>query len=90
MIVLPNSEEETIKFCHWLDIIQVHPVANSCFKRYELSEHKQFAFWFYHGQMIMTSKDFPFPKEEVFVSIELFKKFLEKNKKKYSNLIFTS
>ena len=90
MIILPNSEEETIKFCHWLDIIQVHPVTFSCFKKWELAEDKNFVFWFLDGQMIMVNKEFPFPESEEFISIDKFKKFLKKNKDKYSTLIFTN
>ena len=89
MIILPSSKEELTKFCHWLDIIQVHPVTNSCFKRLELAEDKNFVFWFLDGQIIMTNKQFPFPEGEIFVTVEKFKKFLNKNKDKYSNLIFT-
>lgn len=89
-MVIPKTEEETRKFCHWLDIIQVHPVTNSCFKRFELSEHKEFAFWFFEEkQIIMTSKEFPFPANEKFVTISRFKDILKKNKAKYSHLIFS-
>ena len=90
MVILPSSEEETRKFCHWLDIIQVQPVTHSCFKRFELSEHKEFAFWFLdEKQIIMTSKEFPFPASEKFVTIERFKDILNKRKNKYSSLIFS-
>ena len=90
MVVLPKNEKEILNFCHWLDIIQVQPVTHSCFKRFELSEHKEFVFWFFEEkQMIMTSKEFPFPEGEEFVTVERFKSILKKNKQKYSNLIFS-
>ncbi len=90
-MILPSSEEETRNFCHWLDIIQVQPVTFSCFKYFELSEHKEFAFWFLEEkQFIIVSKEFPFPESEKFVSVGRFKDILKKNKKKYSSLIFTS
>jgi len=90
MIVRPINEQETRNFCHWLDIIQVHPVTNSCFKRFELSEDKNFVFWFFEEkQFIMVNKSFPFPPSETFVSVEKFKTLLLKNKTKYSTLIFT-
>lgn len=91
MVILPSNEEETRKFCHWLDIIQVHPVTSSCFRRFELAQDKNFVFWFLdQSQFIMTYKDFPFPANETFVSVEKFKQILLKNKTKYSNLIFTN
>lgn len=91
MIVLPTNEIETRNFCHWLDIIQVHPVTSSCFKRFELAEDKSFVFWLIDDkQFIMVHKDFPFPSSETFVSIEKFKDILLKNKTKYSTLIFTN
>ena len=90
MIVLPSSEEETRKFCHWLDIIQVHPVSFSCFKHFENSENKEFVFWLLDNQIIMVNKEFPFPASEKFVTVQRFKDILKKNKDKYSSLIFTS
>jgi len=90
LVILPSNLEETKKFCHWLDIIQVQPVTHSCFKRFELSEHKEFAFWFLdEKQIIMVSKEFPFPASEKFVTVERFKDILNKRKNKYSSLIFT-
>jgi len=91
LVILPSSEEETRKFCHWLDIIQVQPVAFSCFKYFELSEDKNFAFWFMEEkQFIIVNKEFPFPDSENFVSVSRFKDILKKNKKKYSQFIFSS
>ena len=90
MVILPSNEEEARKFCHWLDIIQVQPVSFSCFKYFELSEHKDFAFWFMdQKQFIIVNKEFPFPENETFVSVARFKDILKKNKKKYSSFIFT-
>jgi len=91
LVILPNSEEEARKFCHWLDIIQVQPVSFSCFKYFELSENKDFAFWFMEEkQFIIVNKEFPFPENEIFVSVSRFKDILKKNKKKYSQFIFSS
>ena len=88
MIVLPSNQEETRKFCHWLDIKQVQPVTNSCFKRFELAENKEFAFWLLDNQMIMVNKEFPFPESEKFVTVQRFKDILKKNKDKYPMFIY--
>jgi len=39
-------------------------------------------------QIIMTNKEFPFPKDEVFISVQKFKDVLKKKKDKYHSLIF--
>jgi len=89
LVIIPKSKKETLNFCHWLDIIQVHPVTHSCFKRFELAHDKNFVFWYMEEkQIIMTNKEFPFPKDEVFISVQKFKDVLKKKKDKYHSLIF--
>lgn len=87
MIIVPDTEEQLKNFCYWIDIIQPDPITFSAFKKYEDAENKNFVFWFLDSQLIMVNNEFPFPKNEVFVSIELFEKILKINKKKYSHLI---
>ena len=89
MVVIPKNEKETENLCHWLDIIQVQPVTHSCFKRFELAENKEFAFWYMEEkQIIMTNREFPFPETETFISVQRFKDILKKKQDPYYSLIF--
>ena len=88
MVVIPKNEKETENLCHWLDIIQVQPVTHSCFKRFELAENKEFAFWYMEEkQIIMVNKEFPFP-DKTFISVQRFKDILKKKQDPYYLLIF--
>jgi hypothetical protein len=89
LVIIPKTEKETENLCHWLDIIQVQPVTHSCFKRFELAENKEFAFWYMEEkQIIMTNREFPFPETETFISVQRFKDILKKKNDKYYSLIF--
>ena len=88
MVIIPKNKKETENLCHWLDIIQVQPVTHSCFKRFELAENKEFAFWYMEEkQIIMVSKEFPFP-DKTFISVQRFKDILKKKQDPYYSLIF--
>ncbi len=87
MIVVPNTSEEMIEFCHWLDVNQSDPVAFSCFRKLEVSEHKDFVFWLMDGkQFIMVNREFPFPEGEEIMTLQKFFDTIEENRNQYRYL----